>query len=258
VHKIALSFIATLMLVAPVSAARAKASASTASGYDISYPQCNGAYPTNTIFAVVGVNNGKASTFNPCFASELAWANAANGTASQPKAQIYVNTGNPGDVLAQYNVTTWPTSSIAADPYGTCSGTYTNNSACAWEYGYERAQADLSQIGSATYRIWLDVETGNSWSNNLAENQADLEGMIYSFNTAGVPQVGIYSNSYQLGQITGTVSSTSSLNGLKDWIPGATSLSGAQSNCHLAPLTAGGQVTITQYTGTFDKDYSCI
>jgi hypothetical protein len=50
------------------------------------------------------VNGGKASNFNPCFSSEWVWAETSTGGTSQAPAQLYVNTGNPGDVLAQYNV----------------------------------------------------------------------------------------------------------------------------------------------------------
>jgi hypothetical protein len=50
------------------------------------------------------VNGGKASNFNPCFSSEWVWAETSTEGTSQAPAQLYVNTGNPGDVLAQYNV----------------------------------------------------------------------------------------------------------------------------------------------------------
>jgi hypothetical protein len=230
----------------------------------VSYPQCGSALPGKSAFGIVGVNAGKATTFNSCFANELAWAKSTSGAVTaQPKAQLYVNTGNPGDVLAQYNVTTWPTSSVAADPYGTCSGTYTNDEACAWQYGYERANADVAQVALTTppseYIWWLDVETGNSWTSDPAKNRAALEGMVAAFRAANVVNVGIYSTSAQWSGIAGSVPAASSLYSLNEWRPGARNLSAAQSNCSLAPFTGGGKVTITQYVSmNLDYDYSCL
>jgi hypothetical protein len=140
------------------------------------------------------VNGGKASNFNSRFASEWAWAQTATGSTSETPAQLYINTGNPGDVLAQYNVSDWPTSSSAADPYGTCSGTWTDDLACAWEYGYERAIADVNFVGSSAGRWWLDIETADSWTSGPAKNQASLEGMVYALEQ-GQAKVGIYSSS---------------------------------------------------------------
>ena len=40
------------------------------------------------------------------------------------------------------------------------------------------------------------------------------------------------------------------------WIPGAVSPSGAQANCGLTSFT-GGPVSLTQWVGRFDGDYSC-
>src|SRR5581483_8020337 len=192
---------------------------------------------------IVGVNDGKTNNFNPCFGSQLSWAQSSSGKTIQAKAQLYINTGNPGDVLAQYNVSDWPTSSVAADPYGACSGTWTDNQACSWEYGYERAQADINHVGSAAYTYWLDVETINSWTNDFSKNQASLEGMVYYLQNHGAA-VGLYSTAYQWNQLIGTPSSTSSLNGLTSWLPGARSQSSAASNCTLPPLTANGKVTL--------------
>src|SRR5689334_19190812 len=94
---------------APIATATAQARASAAlTGNDISWPQCGRSYPTGQAFGIVGVNGGKASNVNACFGSEWAWAQTSTGGTSQPPAQLYINTGNPGDVLAQYGVTDWP------------------------------------------------------------------------------------------------------------------------------------------------------
>lgn len=242
---------------APAMAAQARPSA-TPTGNDISWPQCGKSYPSGQAFAIVGVNGGKASNFNGCFASEWQWAQSSRGGTTQAPAQLYVNTGNPGDVLAQYNVTDWPSSSVPADPYGPCAGTWTDDRACSWEYGYERATADTAFVGSSTGKWWLDIETANSWTSDLAKNQAALEGMVYALQQGGAT-VGIYASSGSWTSLFGTVAASSPLYSLPEWRPGAKTLSRAQSNCSLAPFEGNGIIEITQYvSNNLDYDYSCI
>jgi hypothetical protein len=253
----------------PAVAAQARPAA-TLTGNDISFPQCGKTYPSGQAFAIVGVNRGKASNFNPCFsaangyASEWAWAQTSTGLVkSQAPAQLYVNTGNPGDVLAQYNVTDWPTSGDT--PYGTCSGTWTDNAACSWEYGYERASADITFVGTAGVgaagkKWWLDIETVNSWTSDFSKNRASLEGMAYRLKQAGAT-VGIYSTSGAWSSLfgSGAVPAASPLYSLAEWRPGARTLSQAASNCSLAPFEPSGGVELTQYVTThLDYDYSCL
>src|SRR5256885_9110702 len=53
-------------------------------GYDISFPQCGGAYPVGA-FGIVGVNGGYPFVhYNPCLADEY---------AHSPHAALYINTG---------------------------------------------------------------------------------------------------------------------------------------------------------------------
>jgi hypothetical protein len=265
-----LVFVAAVgLMFTPAVAAQARPSA-TLSGNDISFPQCGKTYPSGQAFAIVGVNGGKASNFNPCFGSvnlvtsEWAWAQTSTGRTRQAKAQLYVNTGNPGDVLAQYNVTDWPTSSDPTiDPYGTCSGTWTDDLPCSWEYGYERALADINFVGAAGVaaggkKWWLDIETANSWTSDTGKNQASLEGMVYALEQAGAT-VGIYSSSGAWSSLFGPVKDTSPLYSLNEWRPGARTLSQAVSNCSLAPFEGNGHVEITQYVSAhLDYDHSCV
>ena len=258
--------------VTPVAAAR-KTTTSSA-GNDISWPQCGKSFPSGQQFGIVGVNGGLANDQNPCLgpyghggtsASELAWSWKSTGTSKLGAYHaVYVNTADPSPAVAD-----WPKSSVAADQYGTCDTITPDSQACAWEYGWERATQDVAWLEAAagkvsvdptpsTYTWWLDVETGNSWETGtagLANNVADLQGMVAAF-TSVTATTGIYSTSYQWGVITGK-SQASGLAGLADWIPGASTQSGAQSNCSLPSFT-GGPVPITQWFGSpFDGDVAC-
>ncbi len=243
-----------------------------AAGNDISWPQCGSRLPSGQAFGIVGINNGLANTTNTCLAAELTWAATSTGKSAQPKVQVYVNTANPGGL----NAASWPISNIdpsgfdtttnMTNPYGVCD--YSNSAACAWQYGWNRANEDVTQrLASVTtnlasgYIWWLDVETGNTWdatTGGVARNAADLEGMTAYLQGAGAT-VGLYSTASQWQSIAGTVASGSKLAGLINWLPGARTSSGAKSNCSLTPLTTGGKVTITQYVSNqLDYDYSCI
>ncbi|MDL2341805.1 MAG: hypothetical protein QFB87_01865 [Patescibacteria group bacterium] len=229
-------------------------------GNDISWPQCNKPYPTGQAFGIVGLNNGLANNSNPCFTSELSWAQQSKGTTVQDKAAIYVNTANPG--LAG---TFWPDSNsyngtAITNPYGTCH--HDDTAACAYIYGYAKANDDATirdVISPSSYTWWLDVETTNSWETNKVANAADLEGMVAYFKSINVKAVGLYSTGYQWGEIVGQTTATSNLNYLSSWLAGATSQKGAQANCSLPALTTGGKVTLTQYVANrLDYNYSCI
>ena len=240
-------------------AAKPAANLTVPLGNDISWPQCGKTFPNNQTFGIVGLNNGLANNTNPCFASELSWAQQSKGGTLQDKAALYVNTANPG-----LSGTFWPDSNsyqgiIIGNPYGTCD--HTDTAACAYIYGYAKAYDDVTirgVINPSTYVWWLDVETTNSWESNRVANTADLEGMTAAFQSQGVRGVGIYSTGYQWGQIVGTTADTSVLNGLNNWLAGATSQAGARANCALPALTSRGVVTLTQFIANrLDYNYSC-
>ncbi len=303
-------FAASPAVASPAPAARPGAgtasptgSATVPTGNDISFPQCGGQYPVGQAFGIVGVNNGRPPGLNPCLGpdpttssyttSELYWAVASStGATAQPRASLYVNTADPGDVYAGSPITDWPTSGTT--PAGICTttavktstGTQTlgaNTPACAWQYGHNKAVQDAawltttaaainaetppvsvpSSVGS--YPWWLDVETTNTWltgTNGLAMNAAVLEGIVSGLEQAGASapgEVGVYSTTTQWNDITGgSPLPSSSLYGLPTWLPGAGSLSGAAANC-AQPSFTGGVVQLTQWVGTtYDSDYSCV
>jgi hypothetical protein len=251
------------LAIACASALPADAASKTArpNGNDVSFPQCRKALPAQHAFGIVGVNDGRADTTNPCLAGEITWARKSSGTTRQPKVSFYVNTGEPGSL----KVADWPANNhdpisgaVVSDPYGACAGQ--DNRACSWQFGRNMAELDARIRGISKpgrYRWWLDVETISSWDSSTWNNRADLEGMVAYFHRIG-STVGIYSTAFQLYKIVKIIPSSSLLYRLADWIPGAKTLAQAQANCHLAPLTGRGTVTLTQWEKSkIDHDLSC-
>src|SRR3712207_9589381 len=110
----------SLVVVALAAAAAVLALPGTASaapttvGYDVSYPQCGTSLPRDRAFAVIGVNGGLSTKTNPCLTQQLTWAWGSSGAVlSQPRAQLYLNTANPGQIVPQ--VATWPKAGTTPD-----------------------------------------------------------------------------------------------------------------------------------------------
>src|SRR5207253_3271014 len=143
------------------------ATAASGVGYDISYPQCNGSFPSNPAFGIVGVNGGRPFTANPCVSAELSWA----GT----NAGFYANTADPGPALSHH----WPNGQTSPKQCNTASSPGSDTANCAYDYGWNAA-ADSYQDAVNAYvslgwapagstrtpvqnQWWLDVEIANSW-----------------------------------------------------------------------------------------------
>lgn len=252
-------------MASPVFARSKGGATKLASGYDISRPQCGGAFPSNPLFGIVGVNGGRPYDANPCLAAEYQWA-LGSSTSSYAKASFYLNTADPGPQLSTH----WPTDATTPRP---CDGTWSTD--CTYDYGWYAAQDSFakatSSVGVAAAsaaRWWLDVEIGNSWAdasetpNWAALNIADLQGAVAFLQSQGVASVGFYSTGYQWNQITGLTASTSGsyfAATLPNWVAGANSLKGAQSRCSTAYSLTGGRVELTQYpSGGYDADYLCV
>jgi hypothetical protein len=231
-------------------------------GYDVSYPQCSGSYPTNVLFGVVGVNGGLAHNANACLSGELRWARDAPGQKrpKQPSLSLYIDTGNPGPRISQ-----WPKAG-KAPVYGACNGLLTN--ACSYIYGVQRAAysyglaAAQDAAMAKTAPWWLDVELALSWAGTYQLNIAALRGYIAGLRDAGaIGPIGIYSTGAQWKEITGlTVQTTpTAFSGqLPDWVAGTeTALAQAQQNCTSGGFT-GVAPTLAQYQiGGFDADLRC-
>jgi hypothetical protein len=256
----------------------------------VSYPQCGTTLPSGKPFAVVGVNGGRANNYNGCLATEWRYALASSGGSQQARAQGYVNTGDPGNSVAD-----WPSpsqlgayGSTYVTGLGNCgyaprSKRGANSAACAYIYGYDMVAGmtysggtiigDLATFHAATggqlygQPTWLDVETANSWQTGTAGqamNRAALQGMVAAIGQAApaatpAAPVGVYSTTYQYTTITGIPSGApaGSLAGLPEWGAGAPTQADATGNCGVRTFT-GGQMVLTQWVGGgLDNDVSC-
>jgi hypothetical protein len=235
---------------------------STPIGYDISYPQCSQSYPSNVLFAIVGVDGGRSDDANPCLSSELNWARAAPGQKrpAQPPLSLYVDAGNPG----AHHLSDWPKGG-KTPTYGACNGLLTNS--CSYIYGEQRAAYAYRLVDAfdpATAKTapwWLDVELMASWAGTYPLNIAALQGFVAGLDSAGAKgPIGIYSTSAQWKEITGLTAQTThtAFNGqLPDWVAGTGTLAEARENCASGEFT-GVTPTLAQYrAGAFDADLRC-
>lgn len=261
----------TLLAAAPAGVAAAPpilavepATGTSVVGYDISYPQCGGPFPTNPAFGIVGVNRGIVFSPNPCLGagngpSELAWAGGV-------QAQLYANTGNPGPAQS----TRWPNGQTVPRECNTAASPGSDTANCAYDYGWNAA-ADSYQTAVRAYislglaapgatstpkanTWWLDVETGNSWRTDVKLNVAALQGAVAYLQSAGAASVGFYSSHSQWNQITG---STLAFAANQSWVAGASTARQARTVCRGSAFT-GNVVAMAQYFAMgFDADRRC-
>jgi hypothetical protein len=231
----------------------------TATGYDVSYPQCADPLPGAGDIAVVGVNAGTGTTTNPCLVDQLSWGDRITADGGLVRADVYVNTANPGH-LGDW----WPTADLTragvpvTNPSGRCAGA--EDAACSFVYGYSIGTEDVASRGvtaAADRTWWLDVETMNSWSWDRQANLAAVEGMAAAIRAAG-GDIGIYSTPRQWKLIVGDATPSVALAGAPSWIAGATTRAGALGNCAVASLTPAGRVRMVQWVEHgLDHDIAC-
>lgn len=225
--------------ILPASAIAQGDIASGAMGYDISFPQCNQANPSlNQGFGVVGINNGRPFTVNPCLGAEYGWS-----LSSGVRPQVYLN--------LQYGEI----------PVGQLGCDLRDRSCEAYNYGWAAA-ADAYQSGMAgtlggagvASWWWLDVETENAWDPITGLNAQVVRGAIDFFHGAGV-QVGVYSTPTQWYEIAGDFAPYDTGNWVVASGPGAA----AARHCSL-PLWAGGHVWQVQWIDqslNIDRNRAC-
>jgi len=207
-----------------------------ATGFDISWPQCGGAFPApRPAISVVGVNDGRPLTHNPCFSDELAWAG--------PAVTLYINTDFP------------PTDDPAAlsGPAGNCAS---GDMSCeSYNYGFNAATDAFHSATTAGARAalwWLDVETKNGWPADKGLNARVIAGNIAALQGLGVT-VGIYGTSFQWNKIAGAYAP-----GLPIWVAGAQNRTEAPGFCDPAHNFAGGTAWLAQYPNPpYDGDFGC-
>ena len=223
-------------------------------GFDVSYPQCPGtSLPVPISFGIVGVNQGIVYSPNTCAAAEYAWALNNSTSTTHPHVSFYANTADPGPSSGH-----WRTGSTYPQPCPSDVSSY----GCDYDYGWYAAQDSYQDAVAASSAgvaqsspWWLDVESANSWVDGPTNNAADLQGALDFFSTVVGLKAGIYTNSYTW---TTYFASTNAFSAYPAWLPGASTLTGAESNCKaVAPTT--GQVTLTQYSADgLDADYPCV
>jgi hypothetical protein len=213
-------------------------------GYDISFPQCGGAYPAGA-FGIVGVNGGYPFVhYNPCLADEY---------ARSPKAALYINTGYDPiytQVDGQHTIPECLTRSAVIQGSA--------DQKAAWAVGCSEASRSVGYAASQGVTKprgwWLDVETENSWSStDLSLNQFTVQGVVDTLRKT-TSAVGIYSTGYQWGKITGglPVSGVTA-----NWVATG-SLSGEGAHSHCGTGFSGAPVWLVQYIqGGFDTNYVC-
>jgi len=221
-------------------------------GYDISYPQCGGAFPSNPAFGIVGVNGGRVFSVNPCLSGQVAWGGGV-------VAELYANTGNPGPALSSH----WPSGQTSPR---VCDAANPDTADCAYDYGwnaaqhsFQTAQAAYQSLGitanPAATRWWLDVETSNSWRDDSSLNVAALAGAVdYLRTTAGVTRLGFYSTQLQWNTIT---AGSGAFSAYPSWVAGGGTLKGAQQLCARTAFTGGTTVLAQYFASGFDADLPC-
>ncbi|HSX46242.1 MAG TPA: hypothetical protein VLG27_04565 [Candidatus Saccharimonadia bacterium] len=208
-----------------------------ATGVDVSWPNCSTSIPKAAVFGIVGVNNGKGFSANPCLKKEA---------SHFLNLSLYANTGYPDSSFGlQYQ-----------NSPQTCAS---NDLPClAYNYGYNAGlyaynTAASNGLGSVK-TWWLDVETMNTWTPDALQNQSSLKGESDALLAKGAATIGVYSTTAQWQTITGGWQ-----NGWPSW--GATTWTTAKQAagyCNGHQFT-GGPSYLMQFLPkhSLDQDYAC-
>jgi len=256
-----------LALVIGVGASVIVLTSSTTSGgvWDVSWRQCTGSGNTQSLpgdptIGIVGVNDGRPFTTNPCLANELNWAGV--------NAEVYINTNDPGPGIAAR----WPSTAqqtprkcVLTKPHGT-----TATVGCAFDYGWNAAADAFGRLSAARtgsagsssaqrpLAWWLDVESANTWLASATLNTTSINGAIAYLDAQRAVSVGIYAN----GSDSQTIFTPSSTfpSGTLSWLStGETTVAGGLAHCDAPGFTRNG-VALVQYLPTspaFDADARC-
>jgi len=236
-------------------------------GYDISFPECGIGIPAISTtgapyrFAIVGINDGRAFTPNPCLGAEYQLA-----TSQGLQISFYQNLNAPIGSTAYKGQN---------GPKGFCAP---GDGAClSYNYGYNAAMDAFGYATTTTGRAgmvwWLDIETANSWEPNPAWNAQTIQGAIDFYQQAN-QLVGIYSIPSMWDQSTplaerGTmlagnaplllpqIAGSGFRPGVPEWTTGARSLSSAPQLCPTSPFTSEPIWLAQEPRASYDEDYAC-
>ena len=244
-----LATLTSSMMVAPTAGASPQPHVGvSASGNDISWPQCpkGMGIPTrrsqgqpapraDATFVVMGLTNGPGFYPNPCLAAQVAWVKTRHLWA------------------AAYSVITYPTTAQMATYGGT--GTLTERLRRVGSAQAAFNVASMREVGLRVPMVWVDVEPYRvaPWSKSPAGNNAVIDGVLAGYKAAGF-RTGIYSYDGGWKLITGG----RLLASLPTWVPvGPRGRNAAAARCAVKSFT-GGPTWMTQWTGdSRDYDLTC-
>ena len=230
-----LSFAMLVGIVNPMVAHAASFYTPGSTGVDISYPNCGVAIPKSS-FGIVGVTGGLVYSQNPCLAEQA---------RQFSNLSLYINTGLNANQASPY---------YEAAQEG-CGG---DQLCAAYNYGKNAAVdaiAYASSQGVDSNKWWLDVETENTWNDDVMQNRQSLQGAYDALRNHGAALVGVYSTTYQWNEITGGWK-----NGWPNW--GATTWTTAKQALKYCKGhdSTGGQTLLLQFKGKqskVDQDVAC-
>jgi hypothetical protein len=220
-------FAACLIAIHPHTAAPAKTIA------DISWPNCLDKLDSYTADrGIVGGLGGLNFHKNACLAREDRFK----------ITDVYLNTGYAGINRARQ---------YAGMPKNCAK---TSERCLAYNYGWNATDFAVNQLFKAGVMprfVWLDVEFGNTWSDDASINRVVITGMHDRLERYVPGKVGIYSYPFQWKIITNNWQ-----NGWSAWVAtGSSRPEEAISACNSS--FTGGQVIYGQYTLTLDQNYVC-
>lgn len=208
-------------------------------GYDISWPQCDGPYPTgNAGYSIIGVTGGRPFTRNRCLADEWQWVRQSGAAGG-----LYINLATPvvGDPRAMDG---------AAGP---C--TVAELACQVWNFSAKNIDTAVAYAGSSGASApmwWLDVEGANRWSPYANLNAYAVRAAVAALAKHGIAS-GVYSTPRYWREITGSAQLL-----LPVWVASTTNQLGAPSWCTPAKAFTGGAVWLVQaLPGQFDTNFAC-
>jgi hypothetical protein len=204
-------------------------------GVDVSSPNCGAQIPASATFGIVGVTAGTAYSVNPCLAAQA---------AHFPQAlSLYANSG-------------WNDHSTNLDPSSPKACPPGDADCLAYNYGYNAGLAayDAATAAGVSSTVWwLDVESDNSWNEDVIQNRNSLQGEHDALTVRGATIVGVYSTTSEWQTITGGWQ-----NGWPNWIGADDAASGQdRQGCSGHQFNGGPTQVVQSDRHGIDRDIAC-